>query len=186
MAELPDPTPELAGADRIAFEQMAAARSEAEGRPALGEVYVRMFNNPGVARTVGALGEHLRFRGGLPGDVRELVILRFASRRRYGYEWAHHQRPARLAGLDDATISAVTQGEVPEALPDASQAVLEAVDAVVGQRSIPAEVQRRVVAAHGDHGVVEVVALCGLYSLMGDMVTAFDIPIEDGLPAPPF
>jgi len=186
MAELPDPTTDLTPGERAVFERMATARSHAEGRPELGEVYVRMFNHPDVALAVGALGEQLRFRGVLPDDVRELVILRFASRRRFGYEWAHHQRPARLAGLDEATIAAVTAGEVPAALPDPSQAVLEAVDAVVEQRSIAAGVQERVVGAHGNRGVVEVVALCGLYGLMGDMVTAFDIPVEDGLPAPPF
>ena len=114
------------------------------------------------------------------------MILRFASRRRFGYEWAHLQRPARLAGLDEATIAAITAGDAPAALPHSSQAVLEAVDAVVQQQSIPAEVQRRVVGAFGNRGMVEVVALCGLYGLMGDMVTAFDIPIEDGLPAPSF
>ena len=186
MAELPDPIPELSDADRASFEQMAEARAHAEGRRALGEVYVRMFNNPGVARAVGALGEQLRFLGVLPDDVRELVILRFAARRRFGYEWAHHQRPARLAGLDDATIDAVTAGELPDTLPDASRAALEAVDAVTDLRSIPADVQQRVVAEHGDAGAVEVVALCGLYGLMGEMVTAFDIAIEPGLPTPPF
>ncbi|MEZ5141137.1 MAG: carboxymuconolactone decarboxylase family protein [Acidimicrobiales bacterium] len=186
MAELPDPTSDLSSEDRSAYEHMAAARSHSDGRHHLGEVYVRMFNNPGVARAVGALGEHLRFHGVLPDDVRELAILRFSSRRRLGYEWAHHQRPARLAGLDEATIAAVTAGEVPTVLPDASKAVVLAVDAVVDGRSIPAEVQAEVVAAHGDAGIVEVVAVCGLYALMGDMVTAFDIPVEDGFPTPPF
>lgn len=186
MAELPDPTTDLTPEERVMFEHMAGARSHAEGRPELGEVYVRMFNHPDVALAVGALGEQLRFRGVLPDDVRELVILGFASRRRFGYEWAHHQRPARLAGLDEATIAAITAGEVPAALSDSSRAVLEAVDAVVEQRSIPAGVQQRVVGAHGYRGVVEVVVLCGLYGLMGDMVTAFDIPVEDGLPTPPF
>jgi hypothetical protein len=31
---------------------------------------------------------------------------------------------------------------------------------------------------------VEVVALCGLYAIMGYMVTAFDIAIQGGLPRP--
>lgn len=186
MAELPDPSAQLSDEDRATFERMAAARSHADGRRALGEVYVRMFNNPGVARAVGALGEQLRFQGVLPDDVRELVILRFASRRRFGYEWAHHQRPAHLAGLDDATIASISAGELPDTLPDASRAVLEAVDAVTDLRSIPADIQGRVVAAHGHGGVVEVVALCGLYGLMGEMATAFDIPVEAGLPTPPF
>jgi 4-carboxymuconolactone decarboxylase len=182
MARLPDPTPNLSPDDRAVFMHMAATRSDADGRQALGEVYVRMFNNPGVARAVGALGEHLRFHGVLPDDLRELTILRIASRKRLGYEWAHHQRPARLAGLDAGTIAAITAGELPDSLADAGRAVLEAVDAVAEQRSIPDDVQHRTVGALGDDGIVEVV---GLYGLMGDMCTAFDVPIEDGFPTPP-
>ena len=62
MARLPDPTGRLRGADRESFDHMASARAHAEGRSHLGDVYVRMFNNPGVATSVGALGEHLRFQ----------------------------------------------------------------------------------------------------------------------------
>jgi 4-carboxymuconolactone decarboxylase len=62
----------------------------------------------------------------------------------------------------------------------------QALDAVVAKQSIPAEVQQRFVEAHGDAGIVELVALCGLYTIMGNMVTAFDIEVEDGLPTPPF
>jgi hypothetical protein len=93
--------------------------------------------------------------------------------------WSHHQRPAELAGLSRDTIDTLTTGRIPDALPDASQAALEAVDAVVEKRSIPAEVQRRFVEVHGNAGIVE---LCGLYGVMGNMVTAFDIEVEEGLP----
>jgi 4-carboxymuconolactone decarboxylase len=186
MATLPDPTARLTGADRELFNHMASARAHAEGRAHLGEVYVRMFNNPGVTAKVGALGEHLRFHGVLPDAVRELVILRYAARQGYAYEWSHHQHPAKLAGLDQDTIDALTAGQVPDTLPDDSRAALEAVDAVVAKRSIPVAVQQRFVAVHGNAGIVELVALCGLYAIMGHMVTAFDIEIEEGLPAPPF
>jgi 4-carboxymuconolactone decarboxylase len=164
---------------------MAAARAHADGRAALGEVYVRMFNNPGVAVAVGKLGEHLRFHGVLPDDVRELVIIRYSARQGLWYEWSHHQRPARLAGVTDDVAAAVTTGAVPDSLPDATRAALEAVDAVAAQRAIPGSVQQRVVDAHGTAGIVEVVALCGLYALIGYTVTAFDIPIEAGFPTPP-
>lgn len=186
MATLPDPSTTLRGADRAMFEHMASIRAHSDGRAQLGEVYVRMFNNPGVATKIGALGEHLRFHGVLPDEVRELVILRYSARQRAGYEWSHHQRPAKLAGVSQEVIDQLTAGELPATLPDASQAVLEAVDAVVALRSIPADVQQRIVAAHGEAGVVEVVALCGLYGIMTYMVCAFDIPIEEGLPTPPF
>jgi 4-carboxymuconolactone decarboxylase len=186
MAALPDPAATLEGTDRDLFSHMASARAHADGRSQLGDVYVRMFNNPGVAAKVGALGEHLRFHGVLPDAVRELVILRFSARQGYGYEWSHHQRPAKLAGIGQDVIDALTDGQVPDSLPDASQAALEAVDAVVTKRSIPAEVQRRFVDVHGNAGIVELVALCGLYAIMGYTVTAFDIELEKGFPRPPF
>lgn len=186
MARLPDPTSALSADDRAAFDRMAATRAPAEGRPELGDVYVRLFNNPPVARAVGALGEVLRFQGVLPDDVRELVILRFAARQRLGYEWSHHQRPARRAGLDASTIEQTTTGRVPDTLADRSRAALEAVDAVVARRSIPDDVQARLTEAFGTAGVVELVALCGLYGLMGYATTAFEVETETGLPPAPF
>lgn len=101
------------------------------------------------------------------------------------YEWSHHQRPAKLAGISDEVIEQLTAGEIPPSLPDASQAVVEAVDHVAARRSIPPGVQRRIVASHGEAGAVEVVAVCGLYAIMSYMVFAFDITIEAGLPTPP-
>ena len=186
MARLPDPTGALSAADREALERMAAARADAEGRAALGDVYVRMFNNPAVARAVGALGEHLRFAGVLPDDARELAILRYAARQGFGYEWSHHRRPARRAGIPEDVVAALAGDAVPDGLAPERRAVVEAVDAVAARRSIPAGVQERVVEAFGLAGVVEVVALCGLYALMGYTVTAFDIAVEEGLPRPPF
>jgi alkylhydroperoxidase family enzyme len=185
VAELPDPTDALTADDRATFDAMAATRAHADGRAELGEVYVRMFNNPGVATAVGRLGEQLRFHGVLPDDVRELVIIRYSARQQLWYEWSHHQRPARLAGITEDVLTAVTAGELPSSLPPSTRAALEAVDAVAALRSVPEPVQRQVVDTYGNAGIVEVVALCGLYALVGYTVTAFDIPIEAGFPAPP-
>lgn len=186
MTTLSDPTTTLSGEDREAFERAASARAHAEGRSELGQVYVAMFNNARLAARVSALGEQLRFAGTLPDEIRELVILRFAARRRYGYEWSHHQRPARLAGIPVTVIDAVARGDVPADLPDASRAALEAVDAVAAGEALPIDVQERFIEWHGEAGMVELVVLCGHYSIMGYMVTAFDIELEKGLPEPPF
>ncbi|MGI9578395.1 MAG: carboxymuconolactone decarboxylase family protein [Microthrixaceae bacterium] len=187
MARLPDPTDKLKGADLELFEHMASVRSHADGRPQLGSVYVYMFNNPGVTAKVSALGEYLRFHATLPDDVRELAILRFSVDQGFEYEWAHHQRPAALAGLDEDVLAAVTAGAPSndpalEGLRSEQRATLDAIDAVCGGRSIPGDVQDVLVEAFGEGGPVELVALCGLYSTMGYMTTAFDIAVEDGFP----
>jgi hypothetical protein len=83
-------------------------------------------------------------------------------------------------------IDALTAGDVPQILPEASQATIEVVDAIIAKKSIPPDVQRQFVDTYGVSCLVEVVAVCGLYAIMGYMTTAFDIHIEEGLPMPPF
>jgi 4-carboxymuconolactone decarboxylase len=176
MAKLPDPIAQFDDADRAEFERMTAVRGEAR----LGDVYVAMWNNPSVARLVGQLGEHLRYHGVLPGDIRELAILHFARVSGLVYEWAHHQRPASAAGLTDDVITAVADPRLPAGLRPDQRATLGAVDAVVAGRSIPTDVQATLTDAFGAAGVVELVALVGLYRLIGGVVTSFDVAIEPG------
>jgi 4-carboxymuconolactone decarboxylase len=185
MAELPDPRPTATAATLTEMRRIAQVRSHADGRAELAAVYVAMFNNAAVARLVGALGEYLRFDGTLPDDVRELAILRYAAQRGLTYEWAHHVRPATLAGVGEATIAALAADAVPPGLDPTRAAAVEAVDQILDGREIAADTQRILTREFGDAGVVELVALCGLYALMGYMTTAFAIEPEPDLPQPP-
>jgi 4-carboxymuconolactone decarboxylase len=185
MAQLPDPRPRADPETLAEIERMAAVRSEADGRAELGTVYIAMFNNPALAARVGALGEHLRFAGTLPDHLRETAILRYAARTGLEYEWAHHVRPATLAGLSNETIAALAAPSVPPALDPVGRAVVIAVDHVVEREEIPETVQRVLTDALGVAGVVELVVLCGLYGMLGYMTTAFTIPPEPGLPTLP-
>ena len=185
MAPLPPLPADLPPATRAAIERNTSSRAHAEGRAELSEVYAALFHDPGVAGRVSDLGE-IRFHGTLPDDVRELVILRYAVRMGFTYEWSHHQRPAQLAGLDPAVVAELASGAVPQALRPDQRAALQAVDAVAAGRSIPADVQAAIVEAHGTAGAVEVVAVCGLYAVMGYVVTSFELPLEEGFPVAPF
>jgi len=157
---------------------MSAVRGEGH----LAGVYVTMWNNPSIARLVGQLGEHLRYHGVLPGDVRELVILHFARKVALIYEWAHHQAPARAAGLEDNVIDALAAGRVPGGLRPEQLAALKAADAVLDGTSIPADVQATISDAFGDAGAIELVALVGLYRVIGAFITSFDVQLEPGFP----
>ncbi|MHB8233418.1 MAG: carboxymuconolactone decarboxylase family protein [Solirubrobacteraceae bacterium] len=182
MAELPDPRPTATAAALDEMRRIAEVRTHSDGRAELAAVYVAMFNNPAVAHLVGTLGEHLRFGGTLPDDVRELAILRYAGRRHLTYEWAHHVRPATLAGVDETTIAALAADAVPSGLDHTHAAVVEAVDQIVADDEIAPDTQRILTDQFGNAGVVELVALCGLYALVGYMTTAFAIEPEPGLP----
>jgi len=182
VSTLPDPTESLIGDDRSTYMQMAAVRGE--GR--LGDVYVRMFNNPRLAGLVGQLGEHLRYHGILPGDVRELVVLHIAQRMRTGYEWSHHVRLAADAGLDAGAVAALAEGREPDGLRPDQQAALDAADAVFDLDSIPEGVQAVLIDAYGAAGVVELAVLVGMYRLVAGFVAGFDVSLEHGFPRSPF
>ena len=186
MARLPDPRVTASPEALAEIERMASVRSHAEGHAELGQVYIAMFNNPEVAKLVGALGEHLRFEGVLPDAIRESVILRAAARRGFAYEWSHHVRPATLAGLEESTIAALAEDTVPAGLDREQAAAVQAADRALAGEEIPDDVQSVIVDAWGTEGVVELVALCGLYGLIGSMVEAFGIEVEPGFPAAPF
>jgi alkylhydroperoxidase family enzyme len=182
MAKLPDPRPNADAATLEEMRRIAQVRTHADGRAELAAVYVAMFNNPAVACLVGALGEHLRFGGTLPDDVRELAILRYAARRSLTYEWVHHVRPATLAGVDHDTIAALAADSMPRGLNPPHAAAVTAVDQIVAGDEIAVDTQRILTREFGDAGVVELVVLCGLYALMGYMTTAFAIEPEPDLP----
>jgi 4-carboxymuconolactone decarboxylase len=174
MAPLPDPTATLAGDDLATYRAMTDRRGEGH----LGDVYGRMFNDPAVARLVGDLGAHLRYEGTLPGDVRELVILHLARRLDLPYVWVHHLNPADAAGLPPAAVDAVAREAEPPDLSPLARAALRAADAVLDLRSIPDDDQAEITRALGTGAVVELVALVGLYQLIGGTVRAFDIDVE--------
>lgn len=186
MAKLPDPQDTLDSQDLETFQKMAQARANADGKPSLADVYVRMFNNPDIATKVGALGEQLRFHGLLPDHIREAIILRFASLNKLAYVWSHHQRPALLAGLTDIDIQQITEGILPENLDVTCKAALQCVDAIYNKNFIPDAIQSVITDKYGVKGIVEVVTLCGLYALVGNFCMAFDIDVEQGFPQAPF
>ena len=172
---------------RSAIDANVAARAHVDEHPGLSEVYAALFHAPAIASAVSVLGQALRFSDAIPADLRELAILRFAEQTRIGYEWAHHQLPAKQAGLSVAIIEALGRGEVPEECSSVQRDVIAAVDCVLHQRSIPADIQTALAdALGGEAGIVALVTMVGLYRLIGAVITSFDVALEAGLSRPPW
>jgi hypothetical protein len=101
--------------------------------------------------------------------------------------------PATLAEMERmASVRSHAEGRselaassAPSGLDHVARAVVTAVDHVAAREEIPDPVQRELIDAVGVAGVVELVAVCGAYSLIGYMTTAFSIEPEPGLPTLP-
>jgi len=174
MARLPDPTDTLAGADRDIYERMLAAR-KSRGTGVYGP-YTALLNHPELAERIERLGYFLKFESVLPRDIYQFVVLSFSRRMGMEFTWADHIGPARESGLPETIIAAIKSGEGDIAEPYAS--VKRCMEEVLSFRSIPDGLQSRIVELYGVKGLIEVVALCGLYSLIGMVNVSFDVPIS--------
>ncbi len=114
----------------------------------------------------------------IPPAVREAVILRVGAHRRSAYEIHHHQRMARDAGLDAATIAALLARAPVRDLPADLHAPLTLADTLLQEREVDEATLRAVVDAWGERGYVELSLLVGFYGMVATFLSATGIEPE--------
>ena len=142
-----------------------------------------------VAHAETALRPFLRLGGSILGQqklsdrLRELAILRVANLSRARYEWVQHVPFARRAGITDAQIEAIEQGEIEGDLFDSEdRAVLrfttEALEKVRVSDQTFAEVASRLTPRE----VVELLLAIGFYRMVATLLetTAVDLDLPPG------
>jgi 4-carboxymuconolactone decarboxylase len=175
MASLPDPTAKLTGEDRAIYEDILARRG-AKGVDHLGP-YIPLLNHPELARLIEQLGYYYKYQSALPRDVYQFIVLTIARRSGVAFVWADHVEAARAAGLPGAVIDSISAGA--KALPAPYDIAAETIDCAFAYRSIPSSLQDRAVARFGLHGFIEIVTLCGFYTMMAMVNSCFDVPMPD-------
>jgi 4-carboxymuconolactone decarboxylase len=173
MARLPDPTDTLTDTDREIYERMLAAR-KSRGTGIYGP-YTALLNHPKLAGRIEQLGYYLKFESELPRDVYQFVVLTFAKRVGVEFEWVDHIGPARKAGLTEEIIAALESGS--GEIPERYATVGRCMDIVMSYQSIPDTMQSRIVELYGIKGLIEIVVLCGFYSIIGMVNMSFDVPL---------
>ena len=143
-----------------------------------------LLHNPVVADPVQELGARLRFRGTLPGKLRELAILTVARQFTAHYEWHAHVTFAKEEGLDPAIIEAIAERRPPDFPSPDEEAVYAFCREILDGRRPGDEVYARTAEAVGADGLVELVALAGYYSLISMVLNAFDIEPPEGAGPP--
>ncbi len=158
-------------------------------RPPL--LYLAMGANPGVLRGYAQspiLGAHgLLHTGQLAPADRELVILRVTGQRRAEHEWGVHVAYfGATSGLSESQVAAtVTDSDPSPAWTQRQRAIIAIADAVVAQRSLDDDEDRRIRAVLTDAERVEFLAVASLYLGIAALCHVLDIPREEGTPGLP-
>lgn len=115
-------------------------------------------------------------RGTLPRNETELVILRVAHLRRSRYEFEHHVRLGRRAGLRDEDFEAITQPLARGPWSARQMAILTTVDRLVSDRDLDDGAWATLGAYLDERARIELVMLVGHYEMIATFLETLRVP----------
>ncbi len=135
---------------------------------------------PVIGKNLSRLGASLRFEMSLDRRLIELAIITVGARWQSEFEWYAHAPMALEAGVDQSTIDAIGAGDRPELTLEDEKVV----HAVAHQLCRDGRLDEAVYAAAaellGETQMVELVSLCGYYTMISFTLNAFDVPLPTG------
>jgi 4-carboxymuconolactone decarboxylase len=138
---------------------------------------------PGTGQRLSSLGATLRFGTSIERRLTEVAIITIGARWRAEFEWWAHARMAREHGIADAVVDAIGRGENPPFEADDERAVYTVARQLSASGHLDEESYGAAQRFLGDAGMVELVSLCGYYTLVSFLLNAFAVPLPpDALP----
>jgi 4-carboxymuconolactone decarboxylase len=159
-----------------------AARIAGGPRGSLRGPFLVLLHNPELADRVQALGEHLRYRSAVPQRLVELAVLVTARRWTCQYVWFMHAPLARREGVADDVIAAIAAGRRPEAMTE-DEALTHDIAAHAGG-DLPDALFAAAEARFGRAGLLDLLAVCGYYTMQAMVLNAARAPLPGGAPPP--
>lgn len=138
------------------------------------------IHSPELADRAQSLGGFARYGTALPPILSELAILVTARVWSSEFEWSHHAPIAERAGLDPAVIDAIAWGVRPAFGDPVQQAVFDAAVELHRDRAMTDATYDAALAALGLTALVELVGICGYYTLISMTINVFEVPGDDG------
>lgn len=145
-------------------------------------VYRVMAHHPALLAAWEDFRNHVVRDNVLDHAALEIVILRTGCRRGSSYEWAQHVIRGRKAGLSDARMAAAVLG-AEKATCGEDEVLIRAVDALVDDNRLTAELQDALCARYGKAGVLDVIATVGMYTTLSYILNSFETPLDDDVAA---
>jgi 4-carboxymuconolactone decarboxylase len=138
---------------------------------------------PGVGQRLSSLGQVLRFETSIERRLSELAIITVAARWKAEFEWWAHARMAREHGVAGQVVDAIGRGEDPPFEADDERVVYTVARQLTADGQLGQDAFAAAQGLLGEAGVVELVSLCGYYSLVSFLLNAFTVPLPPGAAA---
>jgi len=181
---MPDRLPPLPP-ERLSPEQRRIADAILAGpRGSLDGPFRAWLYSPALADRLQQLGEYVRFDNVLPRRLSEFAILITARHWTAQFEWYAHHPLALAAGLDPAVAAAVAEDREPAGLSPDERAVYDFATQLHRAGRVDDAAYEAARAAFGEQGVVDLIGLCGYYTVVAMTLNVAEVELPPGQ-APP-
>lgn len=142
-------------------------------------LYQMLLNSPPVAR--GWLNHltGIRHHSSLPGDIREMVIMRVAILNRAPYEADQHAPIALKEGMTQAQLDALPEWQESGLFSETERAVLAYTDAMTLHVQVPDDIFADVKRHFDRQRLVELTATIATYNMVSRFLEALQIHTDD-------
>jgi AhpD family alkylhydroperoxidase len=150
-------------------------------------LFSTLLHHPLLLRRVTALGDTFLGSGSLPPRERELAILRVAAREGSAYEWGHHVRLGREAGVREDELAALARVlDAPHAAwSRGDREVLGFVDELLTAGEVSDTTWDALLQRYTKPQLLELTAMIGFYRMLAGVLRVAGVAADAGLPAPP-
>ena len=134
---------------------------------------------PGIGGRLAELGAALRFESSIERRLLEVAIITVGARWRSEFEWWAHSRMALHHGVSPDVVDAIARDEPPPLLDD-ERVVYTVARQLVDDGHVDRATYDAARELLGDRGIVELVTLCGYYTLVSFTLNAFAVALPPG------
>jgi 4-carboxymuconolactone decarboxylase len=138
------------------------------------------LNSPEMARHATRLGGVLRFDTVFPAKLSEIAILVTARHWNSHYEWYAHERLALKGGMDPRNIEDILHRRTPRFDDPKGQMVYDVAKSLHEGHTVSKALYDEAVKMLGERGIVEIIGLCGYYTMVSMTLNTFEFGLPEG------
>jgi len=142
-----------------------------------------LLRSPEVGDLGAQFGGAMRFRTGLPGNVREVIIIMTGRYWMAQYEWNAHKAAALQNGVSAAIVDAIASGKRPIGMSPEMELAYNLIDELLTTHQVTDATFKAAKDKYGEKGVVDMIALSGWYGLVSMLLNVDRYPLPQGVEA---
>lgn len=140
-----------------------------------------LSHHPPLMEAWGPFGGYILRGSTLPDRDREMVILRTAWLNEAEYEWGHHARAARAAGMTDEEIRNVAVGENAGPWTSFERYLLRAATELHRRSAISERTWAFLKARYSDQQMIDLIFTVGQYRMVSMALRSIRVELDEGL-----